>query len=125
MVENIGGIRTKGPAYKRIVIAPEMGGKLTSATTSYRSIRGTIATSWKKEGNKLDLTVTIPANTSAEVRFPPGTKLSEITEGGKALKDAKGIFVFEIVTPSGKPGKGTDFGVSIDSGTYHFLVKAK
>ena len=53
MVENIGGIRSDGPGYKKIIIAPQPGGRLTSARTSYQSIRGRIETNWKIEGDKI------------------------------------------------------------------------
>ena len=65
MVENIGGIRTDGPAYKHILIAPQMNLKLTSDTTSYDSIRGRIKTAWQRSADKLILDCTIPANTTA------------------------------------------------------------
>ena len=71
MVENIGGIKSDGPAYKQILIEPHPGGRLTHAETSYQSIRGEIATAWTKEGGKLTLNVTIPANTTATVILPP------------------------------------------------------
>jgi alpha-L-rhamnosidase len=70
MVENVAGIRNDGPAYKKIVIAPTPGGKLTSADVRYDSIRGRIETAWKKSGDKLTLNVTIPANTTATVLVP-------------------------------------------------------
>ena len=43
MVENIGGIKSDGPAYKQIIIEPHPGGRLTHAKTSYKSIHGEIA----------------------------------------------------------------------------------
>ena len=47
MVENIGGIGSAAPAYKEILIAPQPDPQLTSASVTYRSIRGLIATEWK------------------------------------------------------------------------------
>jgi alpha-L-rhamnosidase len=73
MVENIGGISSDGSAYKKIVIAPHPGGNLTRAETSYKSIRGEIATAWRLEGAKLRLDVLIPANTTAKVILPGET----------------------------------------------------
>ena len=61
MVENIGGIKCDGPAYKQILIEPQTTGPLTHAETSYQSIRGPIATSWTKAGQTLTLDVNIPA----------------------------------------------------------------
>jgi alpha-L-rhamnosidase len=80
IVENIGGIHSDAVGYKRILIAPRPGGKLTSAHTVYRSIRGTIETDWKTIGGKFVLDVTIPPNTTATVILPSGTR-QEIASG--------------------------------------------
>ena len=70
MFENIGGIDTDSPGFKRVIIRPQPGGNLTYAKNSYKSIRGRIATDWKiVEGNFL-LSVTLPANTTAMVYVP-------------------------------------------------------
>ncbi len=70
MVENLGGIRSEGPAYKKIVIAPHFDPGLTWARTSYDSIQGPIATSWTRNDGWITLDVTIPANTTAQVVLP-------------------------------------------------------
>ena len=70
MVENIGGIKSDGPAYKHIKIAPQLDPNLTWAKTSYRSIRGEIASSWTRNDGLLTLEVTIPANTTATIHLP-------------------------------------------------------
>ncbi|HEX8200961.1 MAG TPA: family 78 glycoside hydrolase catalytic domain, partial [Isosphaeraceae bacterium] len=64
MAENIGGIRSDGPAYRRLVIAPQPGGHLTRARTEYRSIRGLIRTDWRLEGEAFHLGLVIPPNTT-------------------------------------------------------------
>ena len=90
MVETVGGIRTDGPGFKRIIVRPEPGGRLTRAKTSYNSIRGLIATAWKRTGKELVLDVTIPANTTAEVHVP-AKDLSHVTEGGQPAHKAEGV----------------------------------
>jgi len=67
MFENIGGIRSEGPAYRRIVIKPEPGGTLSFAKTRYRSIQGEIVSEWKIEKDAFSLKTVIPANTTATV----------------------------------------------------------
>ncbi len=84
IVENIGGIRSDGVGFKRISLSPQFGGKLNHASVGYDSIRGPIRSAWKRNGDRMDWDVTIPANTTAVVRVPttdPGT----ITESGKPL----------------------------------------
>jgi alpha-L-rhamnosidase len=70
MVENIGGIRSEAGAYKKILIAPHPGGKLTWAKVTYTSIHGPIESAWKLDNGKLQVDVTIPANTTATIQLP-------------------------------------------------------
>jgi alpha-L-rhamnosidase len=70
IVENVGGIHSEAPGYKRILIAPQPGGKLTWAKTGYNCIHGIIATDWKIADGKFILDVTIPPNTTATVIMP-------------------------------------------------------
>jgi alpha-L-rhamnosidase len=74
-----------GVAYKKIVIAPTPGGKLTSADVRYDSIRGRIESAWKKSGDKLTLHVTVPANTTATVLVPAKTA-DTITESPESFR---------------------------------------
>jgi alpha-L-rhamnosidase len=111
MVENIGGIRTEGPAYKHIIIKPTPGGKLTAAATSYDSIRGRIATDWKLNDGKLALDVTIPPNTTATV-FVPAKDAAAVTENGQPLAKAKGVKFLQM---------DHDCAVlAVESGSYRF-----
>lgn len=73
MYQNIAGIQAGSPGYKKIIIKPIAGGKLTHAEGSYESSYGTIRSKWRIENNKFKLTVTIPPNTTAEV-FVPDTQ---------------------------------------------------
>jgi alpha-L-rhamnosidase len=116
MVENIGGIRGAAPAYKRIVIDPRPGGRLTRAETSYQSIRGEIATAWAREDGKFTLDVTIPANTTA-LAYLPAPEPSSVTEGGRALTQAEGVKL-----EASRDGRTA---VAIGSGRYRFVVKTK
>lgn len=112
MVENIGGIKTVGPAYKQLVIAPQPGGRLTWAKVGYQSIRGPIESHWKQEGDKLLLDVTIPANSTATV-YVPTANATAITESGKPLAEAEGVKLLHT---------DADHAVlSVASGVYHFV----
>jgi len=90
MFKTIGGIDTRGPGYKHIIIRPQPGGRLSWAQTSYDSIAGKIATAWKRTDETLELDVTIPANTTATV-FLPTCDLSRITESGKRALTAPNV----------------------------------
>jgi alpha-L-rhamnosidase len=113
MVENIGGIHSTAPAYKEIRLAPQFTDKLTSASVSYRSIRGLIATDWQQLGEKLRFNATIPANTTAQVVLP-AQSAADVTEGGHALDHAPGVKFLRM--------EGTNAVLSVASGVYQFKV---
>ncbi len=108
----VGGIRPASPGFKDITIAPVLGNGLEWARTRYDSIRGRIATSWKKAGKQLTLEVTVPANTSATVVIPAGPN-GEITEGGKALAKVQDVKLLNRTASSAV--------VQLGSGTYRFV----
>lgn len=74
LFETVGGIRPLEPGFRKILIRPEPGGKLTWAETSYQSVRGLISTKWKRKGSMISLEVTIPPNTRAVVELPDRTE---------------------------------------------------
>ncbi len=95
MFENIGGIRRAEPSYKHFVVAPQLGGDLAWAKTDYESLRGRISSRWEQTGQRLRLEVTVPANTTAEVRLPtPSPK--NIREGGQPIATAPGVVSVEV-----------------------------
>jgi alpha-L-rhamnosidase len=114
MVENIGGIRTDGPAYKCIIIAPQFDGRLTSANMRYDSIRGRIETDWKLSGGRLTIKVTVPANTTATVLIPT-KNAANVAESGKPLDKTEGVKFLRM--------EGDRAVLSVESGSYQFLVK--
>ena len=89
MVENIGGIRIAAPGYRKIVIAPQPGGKLTSARVSYRSAAGPITTAWKIEGGRMSVTVNIPANATAQIHLPGVA--GAVLESGEPAAEQPGL----------------------------------
>jgi len=95
-------------AYNKIVIRPEVAGDVTSAKSSYHSVYGDIRSEWKKNGNSFDLSVTIPANTTAIISLPAKAG-SKITEDGKPL----------VQKPIIQDDKAT---IKTGSGSYHFKV---
>jgi alpha-L-rhamnosidase len=111
IVENIGGITSDGPSYKRVVIAPQLDPRLSWARTVYRSIRGEIVSSWTRNDAQLTLDVTIPANTTGRVILPVAT-LEAITESGSPLARAVGV-----KRPRIEAGRAV---VDIDGGHYTF-----
>jgi alpha-L-rhamnosidase len=114
MFENIGGIKSDGPGFKKIIINPQPGGKLSWAKISYNSIRGLIVSDWKIDGNNFNLSISVPANTTAVVYLPAGDE-----------KD-----IYEGTTPAGKAQdvkflrkQGKFILYEVQSGNYKFTSK--
>ncbi|MCK4880306.1 MAG: glycoside hydrolase family 78 protein [Bacteroidales bacterium] len=76
------GIDENNPGYKHIIINPRPGGGLTSARATHQSMYGEIASGWELEGEKLTMTVDIPANTSASIHIPGDPSAVEINSSG-------------------------------------------
>lgn len=64
------------PAYRRFRVRPRPGGGLTWADAAHESPYGRVATSWRLDGGQFELTVTVPAGTSAEVVLPDGSTVA-------------------------------------------------
>jgi alpha-L-rhamnosidase len=102
------------PGYEHFVLHPVPGGGLSWAKGSYRSIRGTIESSWRTDSQTFTEDVTIPANTTATV-YVPAKSVERITEGGAPASQAKGVrFV-------GMDGGAAVFMVG--SGKYSFATR--
>lgn len=54
----------------RLIVQPQPVGDLRSATGTYRTTQGEARSTWTKTRRTFTLTVTVPANTRAEVRVP-------------------------------------------------------
>lgn len=116
MFSDVAGIKphAEAVAFSKLDIRPNFRGPLTSASATYHSIRGTIACSWKRDGERYELKVTIPPNVTALVSMPGGG-LAEILESGRPFEQA------------GIGGVRIDYGATtelqIGSGTYHFAIR--
>ena len=77
-----------GPGFKKIIINPDIGSGLTSATAAYNSANGLITNKWSVYSNLVTMTMTIPPGATATVYLPAlGTKLSSlaIKESGMTI----------------------------------------
>ncbi|MEP7357512.1 MAG: glycoside hydrolase family 78 protein, partial [Anaerolineales bacterium] len=104
------------PGYKRIIIDPHPGGSLSYARAWHDSPYGRIESGWTLADGAFELSVTVPANTEAEVHLPADT-VEAVMESGVALSETKGVR--EARTEAGQ------VVVRVASGRYQFLVKAE
>ncbi|GAB3897754.1 glycoside hydrolase family 78 protein [Larkinella knui] len=118
LYSGLGGIQQDEnvPGFKAIVIRPEAVGDITHTSVRYVSPYGPIRSEWKKTGLQLELTVGIPANTTALV-YLPAPEGSLITESGKPIDQQNDMKL--VRTENSKTV------VAIGSGTYRFRVDVR
>lgn len=72
LVKAIAGITSVEPGYRRIRIKPLIGGGLTDASATIGTPFGRVRSAWRLQGDHVELTVTVPAGTSAEIHQGDG-----------------------------------------------------
>ena len=73
-----------GVAFGHSIIRPEVVGDVQWAQADYHSPYGMISSHWKKDGPVFDLSVVVPANTTATI-YLPAPAGAVITEGWKTI----------------------------------------
>jgi alpha-L-rhamnosidase len=68
----LAGIRPmeEAPGFKKFIVEPSPLGDLKMAQANYVSPYGNILSKWEKDGEEFKLTLSVPANTIAQVRLP-------------------------------------------------------
>lgn len=82
------GIELAKPGYKHIVIQPHPTKRLTYSKASFESSYGTISSGWERNGSKIVVRTTIPANTVATVKLPVSSS-AMVTDYSKSISDNK------------------------------------
>ena len=119
------GISPAGPGYKRITIRPQIVGDLTYARASLKTVRGLAEIDWKKGHKSLNLKVTIPVNSTAEVNVPKmGLKAVTVTEGGRHLWKS-GTFIGGVPGIASASETADYMTFETDSGSYAFEISGQ
>jgi alpha-L-rhamnosidase len=94
MYRKMAGLDTyeDGVGYKHIKIQPNIGDGIRDVSASMQTGYGKLSSSWKLGEHKIQMEVTIPANTTATVYIPTDVAES-ITEGNKPLSQVKEISI--------------------------------
>ncbi|MBP3876511.1 MAG: family 78 glycoside hydrolase catalytic domain [Lachnospiraceae bacterium] len=72
LFDTVCGIRIKGE--NAFIIRPHPGGTLQHAEARTVTAYGEVISSWTREGDRIRCTISVPANTSAEVILPDGSQ---------------------------------------------------
>ncbi|MEA5118782.1 MAG: family 78 glycoside hydrolase catalytic domain [Propionicimonas sp.] len=116
--QTVGGISPTTAGYRSSVIAPRPGGGITSASDSTATPYGVLSSGWKQRGTVLELDVTVPVNTTAEVHLP-AVAVADVTESGAPLsQDTAGVKALAV------DGDAGEVVVTVGSGDYSFRAAA-
>ncbi len=109
---NAAGIKVVQPGFRTFIIKPEIASAgVNYVKASYNSVNGQIMSSWLRKGKQLDLNITIPVNTKAELFIPTGSEQG-VMINKKPLKEFPWIKV--------KDYKNGSLVLEIGSGNYNF-----
>jgi alpha-L-rhamnosidase len=111
--EGLGGILPDpaNPGFKHFTLRPGVVKSVEWVKCGYQSPYGRIGSNWKREGGKLTMDVTIPANTTATVHVP-AKDATAVTEGGNTIDKVKGVKFLRMEDAAAV--------YAVDSGTYRF-----
>jgi len=114
--ENLAGIKsaTNAPAFKKVIMKPDLVNGLDFVKASYRSLHGEISSDWTKKAGQFTWKISVPANTKALV-YMPATTAELVSESGKPASKAEGVSFVRI-----EHGKAL---FEVGSGTYQFTCK--
>jgi len=82
----VGGLSPIEDGWKRILVKPQPGGTVTSASVSHISPYGRISCEWKIVDGKLLVEVDVPANCNASVVLP-GRAAEEVGSGRHSFSE--------------------------------------
>lgn len=98
--EDLAGIKNTPASvgFKQILMEPVFPEKLNYVNASHVSPYGRIGSSWKRDGNKLEWNVEIPANTTATVKLPLDfhVQVAAGQAGIHSVEEADGKLVVEL-----------------------------
>lgn len=84
--QQLGGIQPGTAAYRTFTLAPSVVGGLTDVTARQRTVRGTIVSSWHRDGAKLTYRASVPVGATATIKLPLlGGRGSTVREGGRTI----------------------------------------
>ncbi|MFF7213753.1 family 78 glycoside hydrolase catalytic domain [Streptomyces sp. NPDC008238] len=113
MYRTMAGVSAAEPGYRKVLIAPEPGEGVDHVDFSHDTPYGTVRSAWDTTGGAMKLDVTVPANTTAEVRIPAANRWA-VTEGGRPIGDVDDVAYVEQA--------GGDVVLEVGSGHYAFAV---
>ena len=99
--------------YSQILLRPQVDASLNWVRAHYHSVRGVIASGWRREKGTVQFDVTVPTNTSATMHLPADGP-ERVSESGRVLSEAKGVRLLGM--------EAGGLSLMLESGRYSFKV---
>ncbi len=124
MFQELAGINAARPGFKEIRIRPRIPAPGSNpeqepihwVSAAYDSIHGGIGVSWKRAERGVEMAVTIPVNTTAQI-YVPAQAASQVTESGTPVTEHRDLAVLGQ--------EGAFVKIRAGSGTYRFSVRSE
>ncbi|QYJ03014.1 family 78 glycoside hydrolase catalytic domain [Nocardioides panacisoli] len=113
MYRTMAGVSAAEPGYEKVLVDPEPGDGIDQVDFSHETPYGTVRSAWDTSDGPMRLDLTIPANTTAEVRIPAPNQWA-VTEGGTPIGDVDDVRYVEQADG--------DVVLEVGSGDYTFAV---
>ncbi|QEU47507.1 Bacterial alpha-L-rhamnosidase [Schleiferilactobacillus harbinensis] len=135
LYETVAGLHAQRPGYQRSVIAPQPDARFGHVQAEINTVFGPLVSDWYLRDGQFTLTVTIPANTTAQVVLPNGAgqeamvlaataQSAQFTDGTLRRRtiDSFGVKFQEAIPADAElwPVAAADLGFLLGSGTYTF-----
>ena len=122
--QQLAGIQpsTSGSAYRNFTLAPSVVGDLTDVSAQQKTVRGTIVSSWHRDGAKLTYRAKVPVGSTATIQLPLlGGRRSTVREDGRTIFAGGRVGAAD---PGVKVGSADDeaLTLTVGSGDYTFTV---
>jgi hypothetical protein len=113
MYRTMAGVSAAEPGYRKVLVAPQPGAGIETVDYTLATPYGQVRSDWSTLDGPMTLDVTVPANSTAEVRIPAANRWA-VTEGGRTLDAVDDVrFVGKV---------DGDVVLEVGSGTYAFAV---
>jgi alpha-L-rhamnosidase len=101
--------------FGRLLVRPHPGGSLSWARGTYSSVRGPVASGWRRDGGRFTFSLELPPNVTASVRIP--------SDDPAAVRDRAGSGPVSVAGYPGAPG-ATEAVFAVGPGSHEFTGPA-